>query len=619
MPSPRARRVAPPSPWRVVAAAAIAGALALLAPGAAAAQAPAERACLGDVRARCATLTVPTDHRGAVPGSEHVAYARVPAVGPRTGTLVFLTGGPGEEAIALAPLVAQLLDPLRDRYDLVLVDQRGTGESDPVRCGRLATRHDVAACADRLGPRRAFLTARDTAFDLEDLRGALGADRLTLLGVSYGTKIAAEYARRFPERTAALVLDSPTPVDGLDAILELRQVGLPRILREICFPGACREAVRDAPAALATLVHRLQRRPLPGRIAAADGRPRRRTLTEAALYELMLVADLDPLLRGELPAAIASGALGDAAPLLRLTAAARALGRGDPGGINPGRLLATSCIEGRLPWAPDAPLAGRDAALAAALAGKAERFAPFSRRTVLAATPAAACLAWPPTPAPEPVADLGPALPALVLAGREDLRTPLEDARRSASRYPGARVLAVPDAGHSVLGGSDPGGCAIDGLVAFLGGQPVPGCPRRARRPLPSAALLPADLAGLRPAPGTRGRPGRTATAVGATVHGVERAAVRALTDALGRARAVRVPGLRRGVAVLRGGTLTLRDVEWVRGVRVSGRLGDGGARLVVAGPAAAPGVLTRGAGRTLRGTLGGERVAVRPPSSGLD
>jgi pimeloyl-ACP methyl ester carboxylesterase len=599
------------------AVAAIAGAVALLAPGAAAAQAPPEQPCLGDLRAGCATLTVPTDRRGTVAGSEHVAYARVPAVGPRTGTLVFLTGGPGEEAIAIAPLVAQLLDPLRDRHDLVFVDQRGTGASDPVRCGSLATERGVAACADRLGPRRAFLTARDTAFDLEDLRRALGADRLTLLGVSYGAKVAAEYARRFPERTAAVVLDSPTPVDGLDAILELRQLGLPRILREICFPGACREGVRDASAALARLVRRLQRRPLPGRIAAADGRPRGAALTEAKLYELMLVADLDPLLRGELPAAIASGALGDAAPLLRLSTAARALGRTDPGGLNLGRLLATTCIEGRLPWAPGAPLAGRDAALAAALAERATRFAPFGARTVLAATPAAACLTWPPTPPPEPVADAGPAVPALVLAGREDLRTPLEDARRSAARYPGARVLAVPDAGHSVLG-SDLSGCAIKGLVAFLGGQPVAGCRRRARRPLPAAALLPADLSDLRPAPGTRGRAGRTATAVGATVYGVERAALGALAGAIGGERTVRVRGLRRGVALLRGGALALRDVEWVRGVRVSGRVGDGGARLTVAGPAAAPGVLARGTGRTLRGTLGGERVAVRPPSSGI-
>jgi hypothetical protein len=209
-------------------------------------------------------------------------------------------------------------------------------------------------------------------------------------------------------------------------------------------------------------------------------------------------------------------------------------------------------------------------------------------------------------------------VPVLVLAGREDLRTPLEDARRSAARYPGARVLAVPDVGHSVLG-SDLSGCALAGLAAFLGGQPVANCPRGRRRPIDAAAVIPADAADLRPAPGLRGRTGRTATAVGATVYGVERATLGAVAGLLVPAdRAVRVPGLRGGLAVRRGRTLHLRAVEWVRGVIVSGQISHRAARLVIAGPEAAAGALARGRGQALRGTLGGARVTVRPPPAGL-
>ena len=69
--------------------------------------------------AQCATLTVPLDHSGATPGTLPLAYAKVPATGTRTGTIVFLAGGPGQSAIPLTKDVATLLKPLRSSYDIV--------------------------------------------------------------------------------------------------------------------------------------------------------------------------------------------------------------------------------------------------------------------------------------------------------------------------------------------------------------------------------------------------------------------------------------------------------------------------------------------------------------------
>src|SRR6185503_4242630 len=103
----------------------------------------------------------------------------------------------------------------------------------------------------KLGEKRAFLSTAETAKDLEDLRVGLGVEQLTPIGVSYGAVVAAEYARRFPAHTAAVVLDSPAPVDGLDGVGELRSFGLPRVLREVCFPGACHRTVPDPDEALA--------------------------------------------------------------------------------------------------------------------------------------------------------------------------------------------------------------------------------------------------------------------------------------------------------------------------------------------------------------------------------
>lgn len=396
--------------------------------------------------AQCATLSVPLDHSGGTPGTQPVAYARLPATGARTGTLVFLSGGPGEPAIPLAQAVAAKLRPLRDTYDIVFVDQRGTGASGAVEC-ELESEADVTACGERIGARRAFMSTRETALDLEDLRVALGAEQLTLLGVSYGTKVAQAYARLFPQRTAAMVLDSPTPVDGLDAIFQLRQLGLDRALREICQPGVCKLSLPRADRALDRLAARLRRGALRGRVVQPSGRSRRASLSEAELYGLVLLSDIDPFIRADLPGAVGSAASGDAGPLLRLAGFVQRAPTPDAELINLGRLLATSCIEGRLPWSPDAPLAGREAALTALLTERQDAFAPFSTATVRAQTAATLCTSWPPTPAPPQVSYGGPAVPVLVLAGREDLRTPLEDARRTAAQYPSAEVLPVPSVG----------------------------------------------------------------------------------------------------------------------------------------------------------------------------
>ena len=174
-------------------------------------------------------------HRGHL----RLAYGKLPATGTRTGTLVLLSGGPGQAAMPILNDFAELIEPLRPTYDIVAVDQRGTGGSDRVDC-KIEDADDVAACATTLGARRAYWSTPETAKDLENLRVALGVDKLTLFGVSYGTKVAQEYVRRYPAQTAAIILDSPTPVDGLDGVDQLRTFGAPRVLKEVCSPASAR-------------------------------------------------------------------------------------------------------------------------------------------------------------------------------------------------------------------------------------------------------------------------------------------------------------------------------------------------------------------------------------------
>ena len=182
---------------------------------------------------------------------------------------------PGRDRLHRAD-IAGLLTRLRGSYDIVAVDQRGTGESGAVSCSFEGS-DPVAACATKLGDKRVFFNTPETALDLENLRVALGVDKLTLLGVSYGAKVAGEYARRFPAHTAAIVLDSPTPVDGLDGYDQLRTLGTPRVLREVCFPGPCHATVTDPDAALDAAAKRLQRRrgARPARLQDRQGQDRR--------------------------------------------------------------------------------------------------------------------------------------------------------------------------------------------------------------------------------------------------------------------------------------------------------------------------------------------------------
>jgi hypothetical protein len=315
-------------------------------------------------------------------------------------------------------------------------------------------------------------------------------------------------------------------------------------------------------------------------------------VTERELYQALAASDRDPGLRAGLPAAIASLAAGDATPLVHLFAVAP----GEPGvAISGSRFRATTCLEARLPWEPESPVASRGDALRAFAAGHAAAFAPFAAETVLDNSAVPACATWPPTPRPERVAIQGPTVPVLVLSGREDLRTPLEDAHRTVRQYPNATLIAVPGVGHSVLR-SGPSGCARAGVVAFLRGGSVSPCRRAERRAAPFA---PATIGALRP---TRlaGRPGRTLSALAVTLAGIAFDA-----GAHGR-ETFRLPGLRGGYVRATRRTLELHDVVWIQGVRVSGRLDSRGRGTVtVSGPKAAPGTVTYRRGGA-SGTLGG-------------
>src|SRR3954447_3170116 len=231
--------VAGPMPRPLVPALLAAAVIVLAAAGPAAAQRPTLRPC-ADSSFRCGALDVPLDRTGAVAGRVPLRFA---VKGASSKPVLFaLSGGPGQPGVVLADGFLANLRPLTRRYRIVVADQRGTGRSGPLRCPSVQglrsltpiTPAAVAACAQRIGPRRAFYTTADTVLDLDALRAALGSRTAALMGISYGTHVALSYARAFPDRVDRLILDSIVGPDGPDAFQLDTLRNLPRVLREQC-------------------------------------------------------------------------------------------------------------------------------------------------------------------------------------------------------------------------------------------------------------------------------------------------------------------------------------------------------------------------------------------------
>ncbi|WP_436496686.1 alpha/beta hydrolase [Actinokineospora sp. HUAS TT18] len=189
----------------------------------------------------CGTLAVPVDHADPTGDRIDMQVVRVRSTQQhdRIGALVVNYGGPGGSGLeGMASWPGAVSDDILARFDLVSFDPRGTGRSAGIRCPGLDAPPDPGVdvatdagfdqvladdarrareCADRLGGRAQHYNTESTARDMDALRRALGDDKLTFVGYSYGATLGAEYADQFPDRVRAAVLDGP-PDLALDNI-----------------------------------------------------------------------------------------------------------------------------------------------------------------------------------------------------------------------------------------------------------------------------------------------------------------------------------------------------------------------------------------------------------------
>src|SRR5271166_5451865 len=442
----------------------------------------------------CSTLEVPLDRSGALPGSVPLSVERKLASpsSPSHDAVLALAGGPGQATLPLDEYIAQAMTPALASRDLLLFDQRGTGSSDPLSCSALeeaTPASNVASvfeqCALDIGPARADFTTQESVQDIEALRKAAGYEKLVLFGTSYGTKVALEYAERYPQHVESLVLDSVVPADGEEPLGVASFQAIGPVLAELCSQGTCKGITANPLADIAQLGAQLARRPLSGYAYDGSGRRHRTSLTEVGLLGILEAGDLNPAVRALLPAAVRSALTKDPYPLLRLSLLAQGLIPSTPEtaaiaeapSIDEALFATTACEETPFPWNRAAPAATRmQEALAALAAEPAGTFYPFNTNTALNFGLIPDCSHWPDaSPAPPPTSAL-PNVPTLILSGAQDLRTPAANARHVAATIPDAQVVVVPFTGHSVLG-SDLSGCAARAVASFFAGAAAQACP----------------------------------------------------------------------------------------------------------------------------------------------
>lgn len=176
------------------------------------------------IKARCGVLERHLDPTDSASTVLQLNVALVPALSlePEPDPLVVIAGGPGGATVAFYASFSRAFEKIRRHRDILLLDQRGTGKSALMSCefdddvldGPFDLEETLAytqTCLDQLPHDPRFFTTSIAVRDLEALRVALGFTAYNLYGISYGSRVAQHYARRYPESTRSVILDGVVP------------------------------------------------------------------------------------------------------------------------------------------------------------------------------------------------------------------------------------------------------------------------------------------------------------------------------------------------------------------------------------------------------------------------
>jgi pimeloyl-ACP methyl ester carboxylesterase len=436
---------------------------------------------------QCATLTVPLDPARPALGTVGIAVTRHKATGSRIGSLLINPGGPGASAVGfLKETYSSYPSLLREHFDLAAFDPRGVGLTAPVRCLSTAQldayfhldpvpdtaaeraaldagNHKLAdGCEARSGRILPYVSTRIVAQDMDRVRAALGDQKLTYLGYSYGTAIGASYLDQFPTHVRAMVLDGALdPSSTWDQLLAGQSKGFDVALNAFlanCQRTGCafRKAVSgDLGQAFDALAAKVDQHPLPGDGSRTVG-PDEFTLgVGAGLYS-----------RGNgwpaIAQALAEAEQGSGRTLLALNDSYLERSADGYANVNEAN-FAVNCID--RPWPrTDAPYY----ALAAQVGRNYPRFGPAIALSGLG------CSTWPVPPSSTPHKVTAAASPPIVVIGTtRDPATPYMWAQSLAKQLAHGVLITHDGDGHTVFRNGAPN-CIIRPVDDYFVSLKVP-------------------------------------------------------------------------------------------------------------------------------------------------
>ena len=435
-----------------------------------------------DSAARCGTYEVWEDREAGKGRRITLRVAILPAKvrAHEPDPIVILAGGPGQGAVALAVQVMPLFTRLNDSRDIVFLDQRGTGESSPLDCQEdtqplqmlfedALPERLVTKCLAQLDADPRFYVTSIAVEDLDEVRGALGYDRINLWGGSYGTRAGLEYLRRHGDHVRSMVLDGVAPATmklPLSFVTD-GDAALARLIEACELEAACKKTYPDLRVMVLSLRNQLARRP--ARATIQDPRTGDRATIQvnenvflSGLFRPLYVPELASLL----PLGISAATSGDFNPLL-----AQNLELADDiaENLSIGMHLSVICAE-------DIPRITR-----VDLEMLGQSF--FGR--ALVDDFVRACRIWPRGKVPDDYyTPVNSSVPVLILSGGIDPATPPRHGDQVAATLPNARHFVAPQLGHGV----SLHGCAprlIESFVRAGSAKDLDGkCLQRIPRPL---------------------------------------------------------------------------------------------------------------------------------------
>jgi len=331
------------------------------------------KACTVDgLAARCGTLIVPEDRLTGTGRTIPVRFVVIPATSPDKAPdpVVYFAGGPGDSAVDSIPSELTVLQGLNVHRDLVFIEQRGTGQSNPLNCpifaGSLADqpvmRASIQSCLAHLPGDLRFYTTAMYVDDVNQLLGDLHYAKVNLMGISYGTAVEQVFLLRHPERVRTMTLQSGSP---LNIPLFEREPGNSQLALDYVFGSceadpACHQAFPHLAADWAALWASVGKSPW---VLPAAESPTKTTqrfdqdVLANVMYQALFGYD-----QGLIPVLVhtLATATNKAATLAALFKALQASGQLSPGtssGVNQMMLFEIECAE---PWALFQPAALSD-------------------------------------------------------------------------------------------------------------------------------------------------------------------------------------------------------------------------------------------------------------------